>query len=99
MRARIEADKEYKNKSANDLKKEQILGITLLERLLMEPDYYVETKKHLDRKSITLCAGSRISDGNVPYVHWNVEDGELYVHWGNPDRRYGFLRTRAVGSA
>jgi len=81
FKANIEADDEHKNKSANDLEKEGIVGITLRERLLLELNYYSFTGKHLDIDKITLCAGSRYSDGYVPDVRWC--GGKLRVRWCN----------------
>ena len=82
VRDRREADEELKNKSANDLKSDGVNCITLEERLLLEMMYFWETGQHLDIRNITLCAGSRFSDGFVPYVFWS--DGKLYVFWYYP---------------
>lgn len=90
----IEADEELKNKSADDLEREGIQGITLRERLLMELDYFKEIGKHLDIDNITLCSGSRDSDGFVPYVCWY--DGRLFVFWYFAGRAFDFLRARAA---
>jgi len=73
FRDAVEADEELKNLSANDLKKENIPGITLEERLLMELKYFKETVQHLDRQSSTICSGSRYSDGSVPLVNWRLD--------------------------
>lgn len=70
IRNEIEADKELKSLSANDLKEKNILGITLEERFIYELKYFKETDKHLDKKRITLCTGSHRSDGSVPSVDW-----------------------------
>jgi len=83
FKANIEADEEHKNKSADGLEKEGIVGITLRERLLLELNYYSFTGKHLDIDNITLCAGSRDSDGGVPVVDWR--GGRLQVDW------YGYV--------
>jgi len=90
----IEADEELKNKSAEDLEKEYIEGITLRERLLLELQYFEETGKHLDIKNITICSGSRDLDGYVPYVFWY--DVKLQVSWSNPSYRNAGLRSREV---
>ena len=92
FRDRIEADEELKNLSANDLKEQGITGITLEERLLYELKYFAETGKHLDVKNITLCSGSRDSDGGVPDVYWCSD--QLEVYWYDPDDGYEFLRSR-----
>ncbi|NQU83790.1 MAG: hypothetical protein HQ536_03695 [Parcubacteria group bacterium] len=94
IRDRVEADEELKNLSANQLKEQNIAGITLLERLLYELKYWKETNKHLDIGNITLCAGSRDSGGNVLGVRWH--GGELFVHWYYPSDAGSSLRSRAV---
>lgn len=91
-----EADEKLKSRSANDLKADNIPGITLLERLVLELKYHYETGEHLDMENITLCSGSRYSGGVVPYVYWH--DGRLHVRWLHPYRADGNLRSRAVVS-
>lgn len=96
VRARIEADEEFKNLSANDLKKQGHKGITLEERLILELYHFWKTKNHLDIRNITLCTGSRFSDGGVPCVGWNI--GRVDVRWTPPSRADGYLRSRAAVS-
>lgn len=96
VRDRIEADEELKNKSAEDLAKEDIPGITLSERLLYEIKFFKEAGGHLDIYNWTLCAGSRDSDDCVPYVSWYA--GGVGVGWYVPWVAYGHLRARAVVS-
>ncbi len=91
-----EADEELKNLSANDLKKKEIEGITLRERLLMERAYFKKTGKHLDIESVTLCSGSRYSDGSVPYVYWHSDSRKMSVDWDDPSYSYAGLRSRAA---
>lgn len=98
-RDQVEADEELKNVSARQLAERGIPGITLLERLVLELFYFWKTRgKHLDLKNITLCAGSRNSDGGVPYVRLN-SDGEVGVSWCYPSESSDHLRTRSVVSA
>ena len=87
-----EADEDLKNKSANDLKREGIAGITLRERLLYELEYFKKTGQHLDIDNITLCAGSRCSAGGVPRVGWH--SGEVRVDWYDPEDSDAVLRSR-----
>ena len=94
----IEADPELANKSAEDLKEEKIQGITLLERLLLELGYFMATGEHLDVENITLCSGSRYSDGDVPYVCWGAGFRGLCVSWYDPRSAGGDLRARAAVS-
>jgi hypothetical protein len=91
-----EADEKLKNKSANDLEKEHIQGITLRERIIFELDYFGDTGKHLDIKNTTLCSGSRDSDGVVPRVFWHGD--ELYVGWFDPGYASAYLRVREAVS-
>jgi len=92
----IEADENFKNLSANDLKDKGIVGITLPERLKLEIQYFKATGKHLDIENITLCSGSRYSDGYVPHVHWY--DVEVFVYWYYPVRANDSLRSRQAVS-
>ncbi len=94
----IEADEEFKNLSANKLKKMDHQGITLMERLLLEVLYFDKTKKHLDINNWTLCSGSRGSDGDVPRVDWISLHGRLHVGWCSFDNFDAYLRSRAVVS-
>lgn len=99
FRDQVEADEELKNLSANKLKKlkeQGIPGITLEERLIYELNYFKETGKHLDVENVTLCVGSRFSDGGMPSVRW--DGGELRVGWCSPDSRADYLRSRRVVS-
>lgn len=80
-RNRREADEEFKNRSANDLAQQNIAGIALHERLLDEWFYHDETGEHLDIENITLCSGSRSSDGSVPNVDWDSGRRTMYVNW------------------
>ena len=92
FRNSVEPDEELENLSANDLEERGIHGITLEERLLYGLKYFMETEKHLDRENITLCSGSRYSDGSVPSVNWS--HGKLYVDCYDPNHRYAYLRSR-----
>lgn len=98
IRDRVEADRELKNLSANALKERKLAGITLEERLLLELKYFKKTKKHLDIQNITLCSGSRSSDGTVPLVRWYSSFDELYVSWYRPGYAASLLRSREVVS-
>lgn len=98
VRDRDEADEELKNKSANDLRKENVNTITLEERFLLEIKYFRETGKHLDVENITLCAGSRHPDGGVPHVYWCRWGGGVGVNWYSPGGAGGRLRARLAVS-
>lgn len=98
FRDTVEADEDLKNLSANDLKKKDIPGITLEERLLMELKYFKETGDHLDIVNVTLCAGSRFSDGGVPRAGWLPDVREFSVRWYRPEGSYAILRSRRAVS-
>ncbi|MSU75389.1 MAG: hypothetical protein EXS55_02660 [Candidatus Magasanikbacteria bacterium] len=96
FRNRVEADQEHKNVSANDLTKQDVQSITLLERILLELWYFWKTGGgHLDLINVTLCAGSRCGDGDVPDVGWN--DYQFQVCACGPDYSLGGLRARSAG--
>jgi hypothetical protein len=92
----IEADPEFANLSASDCERRKINGITLIERLLLEVGYFVATGSHLDIKNWTLCAGSRFSDGCVPFVLWRPDNRAVCVFWSHPDDRSDGMRVRAA---
>ena len=92
FRDRVEADEELKNLSAAELKENDIPGITLLERELMEYDQFDRTSGHIDINNATLCSGSRYDGGDVPRVGWS--GGELLVDWDAPRSASDRLRSR-----
>lgn len=95
FRNRVSADEELKNMSANDLAKREIKGITVLERMLMELWYHWKTGGgHLDLVTVTLCAGSRNADGNVPDAYWSAGQFQLDCYY--PGHARGHLRTRSA---
>lgn len=95
FRGRVEADEENKNLSANDLEARKIQGVVLRERCVMELWYDdVTGGGHLDIKSITLCAGSRGSDGRVPDAGWR--GGRFLVRYDGPGRADDGLRSRSA---
>ena len=98
VRDRIEADEENKSLSADQITEMGIATQTLRERLLQELDYFKRTGKHLDMQNITLCAGSRDGNGNVPYVRWNTIFAKLHVHWYSSDGASVNLLARQVVS-
>ena len=100
FKANVEADEEYKNKSANDLKKEGLeeKSITLKERMLLELWYFKTTGKHLDVGNWTLCNGSRSAGGVVPYASWFGDDRRFCLRWSDPGYQYGYLRSRVAVS-
>lgn len=96
FKANVEADENLKNSSAADLQERGIKGITLVERLQLEIDYFRETGKHLDIENWTLCSGSRSSGGGVPDVRWRRSGSAMCVDWDFLDDRDDNLRSREV---
>jgi len=92
------ADTELAGLSADDLRTGGIRGITLIERLLLEAWCCIVRDDRLDADgSETLCAGSRISHGRVPYVCRDAKyDRELYICGAHPGYKDARLRARAV---
>lgn len=95
FRDRIEADEETDNQSADDLASQGAKGITLLERILMELEYFGRTGQHLDIQNVTLCSGSRYRGGYVPRACWG---GKFCVYWCGVQHRHPDLRARVAGS-
>jgi hypothetical protein len=98
VRDEVEADEKYKNLSANQIKEMGVATETLTERFIHELKFFSETKEHLDIKNITLCAGSRYSDGSVPSVDWDPGSGKVRVYGYDADHAGGRLRSREVVS-
>jgi len=64
----VEANWEFRNISARQIKKMKFATMTLPERLLLELWYFWKTGKNLDFQISTLCAGSRDINVKVPRV-------------------------------
>ena len=69
-------------------------SITLLEYMTYHLLYFLKTKKHLDSKHITVCAGSKYPNGTIPTAMFGTKG--LKIHWCNPNERNPRLRTRTV---
>ena len=98
VHGRQEADEEWKDTSASQLKEQNVNCVTLMERLVDELKWFDETSEHMDIDNWTLCAGSRCSDGNVPHVHWGSDFRELRVYWCFLGHANGHLRARQAVS-
>jgi hypothetical protein len=94
----VDADKNFKNFSANMLAEKKVNGITLRERMLLGFGCLLTTGNHLDSKrSITLCSGSRYSNGSVPIMYWDTGGCEMYIGHYDPGKKDDpLVRTRAV---
>ncbi len=78
-KTRVEPDQEFLGKSTKEADPEMKTGITLLERIIFEIKYFIETGNHLDIKGLTFCSGSRYSDGGVPGAIWYSD--RFKVRW------------------
>jgi len=94
VRDGVEPDEEFLSQSTSQADPDMEVGITLLERMVLEAKFFSETGKHLDERGITFCSGSRSSDGSVPDV-FLFSNGEVFVGWlnlGFSNPRYGIRR-------
>lgn len=110
-RDQVEADKELKCVSANDLRVRGKSTMTLLEYLAYALVYYRETEflvrdgsipprvqgQHLDIRDWTLCAGTRLVGGGVPYCSWrDVDKGRLDIVSVPVEFARDYVRAREV---
>ncbi len=94
VRDEVEPDAEFLGKKTNQVDAGMKIGMTLLERMILEGKYFDESGKHLDVVGGTFCSGSRDSDGYVPYVNLS-RVGEVRVVWCGvdvADAEYGVRR-------
>jgi hypothetical protein len=91
-----EADARCLNLSVNDLWYEKLIGLTLMERLLLELKHYAETGQHLDCKVATICSGSWTKEAEFPTVAWDSEKGCLSVNIIDFNDSGDFLSARLV---
>lgn len=78
-------ESELKDLSADDIKAAGLETMTLKERLIYGLKYFLENGKHLDSRSTTICAGSRLPDGQVPTI--TFLDGKVMVILADSDMR------------
>jgi hypothetical protein len=96
VRDRQEADEENRDRRTDSFGQDDC--ITLEERLLYEIVYFLETGLHLDKERITLCVGSRYSDGTVPGVVWSAGNQTVDVYWYNVGDHNPSLAVRSAVS-
>ncbi len=87
------ADRHLKNLSAEDLEK-RVECINIRERLIYEGKWFQKKGTYLDKKTTTLCAGSRDSRDRVPSVH--LYDGKVSVYYCATNAKDSALRAREV---
>jgi hypothetical protein len=79
VRYSVEPDIEFLGQPAC-ISDPDMLGITLLERIVFEIKYFTETRgEHLDVKGTTFCSGSQDKDGNNPQVRY-TKDKKFEIH-------------------
>ena len=88
VRDGAEPDEKYLGKSTNQADPDMKIGVTLLERMIHEIIFFDEKGLHLDIKGVTLCTGSRYSDGDVPFVRWYLDGQKVGVRWYGVDNSY-----------
>ncbi len=91
-----EADEEMKNLSARTIQKQNINTLTFRERTLLQRFLLWKEKRILDKKTITLCAGSRFSVGDVPSSYWSGDGVD--VDWCHLVNAVDNLRARRAVS-
>lgn len=97
VKATVEADPDLASVSAEAIEQRALNVLTLGERLdLGLQHHYFFGGEHLDVENVTLCAGSRCADGDVPFVFLSPAGRKLYVD--ACDVRYASppLRARAA---
>jgi hypothetical protein len=85
VRDGIEPDEKYLGQSTRQADPDGKIGMTVLERMVLELKYFLETGKHLDEKGVTLCSGSRNAGGDVLYVCFYPDDSRVEVDWCGVD--------------
>lgn len=96
VRGGLNADEVWKNHSAEMLWKEHGKQFQDLVRVLAEAAFvefvYCGKRRHIDERTMTLCAGSLFSDGDVPVVDYF--GGSVGVHRSSPRDAFDCLRAR-----
>lgn len=92
----VEPDSEFLGQSTKKADPDMKKGITVLEGIILEMKYFLETGNHLNIKGVTFCSGSRNSDGNVPGVRWS--SGRFEVDWYYLDNSYSDCGVRLAVS-
>ena len=91
-----ETDEKCRNFSVNDLWYGKLIGLTLIERLLLEFKHYIETGHHLDCRVATICSGSWTKKAKFPTVSWDAGRDRLSVDVIDFNYRSHRLSTRLV---
>jgi hypothetical protein len=84
VRDAVEPDQEHLGKKPFKVDPDAKIGITLIERILLEIDYFRETGKVLDERGLTFCSGSRKSSNKIPVMARDM-DGALRIDWYSPE--------------
>jgi hypothetical protein len=95
-RFNVEADEDMKNMSAREIAEKEINTLTFRERAGAGRFWMWHKNIILDRRTFTLCAGSRSSGGRVPGLDWG--GGGVVVDWRGLDDAGDCLRGRQAVS-
>ncbi len=82
VRDAVEAESVGSSELEEDIFGQDTAGsVTLLERLVLGMFVQWTTGKHLDRKYVTFCAGSRYHDNNVPQIYFDPYNDQVHLGW------------------
>ncbi|MDD4901558.1 MAG: hypothetical protein PHE24_00245 [Patescibacteria group bacterium] len=87
-------DAELKLLSAEKIWERGIETMTSLEVSQFSLENFLTCGAPIDVNSISLCPGSRYSDGRVPHVFFGIDEVEVYRH--DPSFSHDTLRSRSV---
>jgi len=88
VRPLIEAMEEFSNISTRQSIQNGIKGTTFNQYCLLASRIWVDKKINLDKKSVTICSGSRSGDGNPVNAYWDdVEFGVCNLYLGECQRQ------------
>ncbi|MEQ1561234.1 MAG: hypothetical protein ABL899_00760 [Nitrospira sp.] len=85
VRAGDEPDITHIGRSTRDADMSGRIGVTLLERMLLEMKYSADTGKNLDLIGATICTGSRDANGGVLIMYSHPEDNGRLVNLAGVD--------------
>ncbi len=97
VRNGAEPDAEFLGKSINQADPDMKIGMTLLERLVLQ-SYAHRMGLVLDKNGFTFCSGSRDAGGRVPDVGLG-SDGAVYVDWYDADYFHSTVGLRVAVSS
>jgi hypothetical protein len=87
VRDNVEPDREWLDKTSDEMANTETPFLSIEERSLFEAYYFFKEKKHLDIKGWTRCPRSRNSAGGVADARWISGGGGFRVGCRDPDSR------------